>query len=208
MHVGQGKDLNVWADQLIDIESRLASESDAPEQLYLSKATALSRPIDELHSLVPSIDWTKYFSVAINNSPDSVSIRTPKYLQKLEEILLVERRAVIHSYLTWHVLLSFANEIPMEARFAIRNINGNLVFEEENLCETQTTSNFGSLISHYFPSVDQQFDESLQLLLHSIKRTFALSLANIGWMDRPTIGYAIRKVSIDKEKKNDRVITV
>jgi predicted metalloendopeptidase len=200
VHVSQGIDLDVWADQLVGIESRLANVSEAPEQLYLSKGTALPRPIDDIHSLVPSMDWTKYFGVAINNSPEYVSIRTPDYLQRLEEILLVEKRAVIHSYLTWHVLLTFANEIPMEARFAIRNIHGDLVFEEHNLCETQTASLFSSLIGYYFPTVDQQLDEWLQQIFHDIKRTFALSLSRIGWMDRPSIGYAIRKVSNDKKK--------
>ncbi|KAI8578735.1 hypothetical protein K450DRAFT_245263 [Umbelopsis ramanniana AG] len=194
VHVGQGIDLAVWADQLVGIESRLANVSEAPEQLYLSKATALPRPIEDINSLVPSMDWQKYFGVAINNSPEYVSLGTPEYLQKLEEILLVEKRAVIHSYLTWHVLLTFANEMPMEARFAIRNIHGDIVFEENNLCETQTASLFSSLIGSHFPSVDEQLNELLQSIFHDIKVTFALSLSKIGWMDRPTIGYAIRKL--------------
>ncbi|KAI9289701.1 hypothetical protein BC943DRAFT_314969 [Umbelopsis sp. AD052] len=194
VHLGQDMDLDVWADQLVGIESRLANVSEAPEHVYVSKATALPRPIDDINSLVPSMDWAKYFGLAINNSPKYVSIRTPEYLQRLEEILLVEKRAVIHSYLTWHVLLTFANEIPMEARFAIRNIHGALVVEEQNLCETQTASLFSSLIGNYFPTVDEQLNELLQNIFRDIKRTFALSLSKLGWMDRLTIGYAIRKL--------------
>jgi predicted metalloendopeptidase len=191
----QGVDADQWANEITSLEMKLAVINESPDQLYASTVSKTLYSIHELDALIPSLDWAKYFGLATKNPDQVLYVRTPEYLKGLQDLLAVESSRTLHAYIVWHTLLSNSNEMPMEARNAIRAINRDLVYDEDEHCARKVNSVFGSLIGDYFPVVDQEGMQVMQQLFIDIKRTLARTLPKFGWIDRMTSGHAIRKVS-------------
>lgn len=191
----QRASVNEWVDQIALLETKLANISETPDQLYAETVSKPLYSVNELDSLVPLIDWPEYFGLAAPSAEGHVYVRTPDYFQGLQNVLVVQNSSVLHAYLTWHTLLAHSNAIPMEARKAIRAINRDLAYAEDELCERTIESVFGPLIGDYFPLVLPEGIQMMEQLFLDIKRALAKALPKFGWIDRMASGHAIQKVT-------------
>ena len=95
------------ADEILALETRLASASLAPAAAADPAATAHKVTFAQLSRLAPRFDWQRYFAEAGLPRID-VNVAEPAFVERVNQELKATPVMVWKAYLTWHLLESAA----------------------------------------------------------------------------------------------------
>lgn len=195
LHILGDDSLDHFAEQIVATETALASISKSSDELYIDSATKTRYNSSQLQTLASAINWPDYFASAIESkSIDWVYVQSADYLGNVQKLLSSGSLGDLKPYFAWHILLTHANQLPIEAVHTMRSVNNNLVEDDSESCLIQTNYVFGDLIGRYFPQANRDKVEFIEQLYTDIRSVLAKNMPKFGWMDRMVIGRAIYKV--------------
>ncbi len=158
-----------------------------------------------LKRLVPDFDWTSYLAAIGHPGLTTFSTTTPKYLERVAELLRETPIATWRAYLRWRLLSSMTADraVPralVDERFAFqsRNFTGAKAQEPRwKLCVQETDAALGQAIGHayvrrYFAGSAKE--KTLQLV-HDVERAMGRDIEGLTWMDPPTKAKAREKLA-------------
>ena len=189
------------ADQILALETRLASASLSPAAAADPAATAHILTFAELTRLAPRFDWAKYFAEAGLPRSD-VNVAEPAFLEQLNRELDATPVAVWKAYLTWHLLDSASPWLAKpfaEESFAFRDeyLGGASSMKPRAMrCVESTEALLGEPLGHkyaerYFsPAAKAKVQEMAHTLLVVLKD----DLGGVTWMSDATRREALAKI--------------
>lgn len=191
------------AVSVMDIETRLAHAMMTKEERRDPNKRYNKRSVEELTRIVPSINWSEYFSDIGVEKIDSVNINDITFLNEVERVLAKTSLENIKIYLRWHLLRSSApflnyQFVMEDFKFSTQYLRGidqlrprwKRVLDAENDILGEA---IGQLyVEEKFPPEAKQ---KAQEMVENIKLAFAERIKKLDWMSDSTKNKALRKLS-------------
>ncbi len=196
------------AADVLEIETRLAEVSRPradmrdPQKLYNKIDLA------GLKELAPNVQWSRYLTAIGYPDITQINVATPEFFEELDKMPADTDVAKVQSYLRWHVVDRFADQLSDDF------VNANFDFYGEKLrgqqeiqprwkrCVDATEAALGEVIGKLY--VEAKFagsskDVALEMI-DDIFGAFESGLPSLEWMDDTTRGRAMEKVGTLNQK--------
>jgi predicted metalloendopeptidase len=191
------------AADVLAFETELARASRSAQEMRDWERLYNKIDISGLSELTPGLPWKK-FMVGIGY-PDvrDISVATPEFFERVEELARETPKGVLQTYLRWHVAVGLAGVLSSDF------VNANFEFYGQKLqgqkeieprwkrCVDATQGALGEVIGRVF--VKERFGggskEVATEMIHDIESAFEKNLPDLTWMDDTTRGRAKDKVA-------------
>jgi predicted metalloendopeptidase len=196
------------AVEVMQVEARLARASRPREEMR--DPEKLYNPMDlaRLVEFTPGIDWKAYLAAIGYPGIEDFNIATPEFFQELDAMAAETEVAKLQTYLRWHVVDTFADQLSSEF------VNANFEFYGQKLsgqqeiqprwkrCVAATEGALGEVIGKLY--VEAKFpgssrDVALEMI-GDIFDAFEGALPELDWMDDTTRARAMEKVAALNKK--------
>jgi len=163
---------------------------------------------EELHALVPSIDWKQYF--ALNSFPEfkQINVDQPEFFKQVQNLLKTENIATWRTYLRWQLLRSRAPYLSSAF------VNENFAFYRKYLrgaaelaprwkrCVQYTDHNLGDALGEEFVRRTFTADTKQRTLrmTQQIEDAMEQEIKQLPWMTDPTKQQALVKLKAIRNK--------
>jgi predicted metalloendopeptidase len=150
----------------------------------------------------PSFPWDDYFKGL--GAPDlkDISVTAPAFLEGMNKLIDETKPAAWKSYLTFHVLNAYANQLPksfVEARFAfISTLTGQKELQPRwRRCVASTDAALGELVGQAFVKSKFGADakKAAEEMAIGVAGAFGENLETLDWMDAQTKAKAREKLT-------------
>ncbi|MEO9146910.1 MAG: M13 family metallopeptidase [Ginsengibacter sp.] len=195
------------ASAMMAFETRLAKVSRSLADLRDPYSNYHKMAISDLKNLSSAIDWKKFLTEVGVTKIDSVIVGQPEFFKSLDATLRSVSINDLKNYLTYHLVNSFANELPEkygEESFKYgqlfsgakeRKPRWKRVMQEEN-------SVMGELLGQLY--VKKYFDETAKQryvkMAEAIRSAYKDRIEKLSWMSDSTKQKAIVKLDAIKKK--------
>jgi putative endopeptidase len=192
------------AETILALETRMAEQNMRKEDFRDWAANYNKVNSDELPALIPSVDWTGYWSEqGYSEPPAYVVALTIDYLRALETILIDTPLETWKTYLRWSVLNGAASRLTTaldEQNFAFygRTLSGT---EEQEApwkrAVNLVNNNLGEIVGkvyvkeHFPPEAKARMTE----LVANLIEAYRVSITELDWMGEETKKEALDKLS-------------
>ena len=187
---------------VLNIETQLAKVSKTRLERRDPNTNFNKMSIDELTTLSPQFNWTKYFiEIGITN-PGEINVSQTDFFKGVGFIMVNNSIADWQTYLTWNLLDSYANYLNSDF------VNQNFEFYGKVLSGTQeiqprwkrvlnnTSGRLGEAIGQLY--VEKHFPpeskERMLLLVENLRLSFADRINELQWMSADTKIKALEKL--------------
>ena len=195
------QDPAVKAQQILDLETRMAEAHWARAKLRERDLTYNLRSLEDLQKLAPGFPWHEMLSAAGLGDRKELNIAEPDAVEKLGTIFTSVPVEVWRNYLEAHFLDEFAGVLPQEFDqesfdFFGRKLNGQTQQRERwKRAVAEVNDGLGEAVGQlyvkeYFPPAAKA--QVLELVNH-LRQAYAAHLTNVPWMTPAT-----RKVAEEK----------
>ncbi len=96
------------SSSVLHIETELARASLTRVQRRDPHNTYHIMTVDELHGLVPSVDWANYFLLQGAGRVESVNVAQPEFMKAVQNELMTESIPALRAYLSYHAITAAA----------------------------------------------------------------------------------------------------
>lgn len=199
----EGDEAAKVADQIYDLEKRLAKSMLTKEERRNTPLLYNKRSIDDLSKHMPSFDWAKYFEGIGAGGLDTVILTQPKHLEALDKEIASTSPELWKNYLRWQMINGLANYLSSDIEKADFEFYGKILQGTPEMRPRWervlgTTNNvvgeaLGQLyVSEYFPPEAKADAEEL---VANILKAFEGRIKNLTWMTPETKEKALEKLS-------------
>ncbi len=196
------KDGKAAAKTVMAIETSLAKASFDNVTLRDPKQTDHTMTVVELQKLSPSFDWTGYLTAA-KIPLIKLNVTEPKFIKEFEARLRGTSIADWKTYLSWHVISSFANALSqsfIEESFAFNEkfLNGTQELKPRwKRCAEVIDGSLGDALGQkyvekYFPPVAKQ---RMKALVDNVLAAMKDTIDKLDWMSAATKAKALEKLA-------------
>ena len=181
------------AQNVMQLETELARASKTRVEQRDPEGMYNKMDVDELTKLAPRFPWQGYFADLGAPSVAEVNVGTPRFVEKMNELVAKTKPAVWRDYLTWHLLDSTAMTLPeafVNESFQMEaTLSGQKEIRERwKRCIRSTDFALGDLLAQ--PYIAMRFaggsKEAAEKMVHAIGEVFEKELNELGWMDPET----------------------
>ncbi len=196
------------AERVLAVETRLAevsrprAEMRDPDKLYNKIDLA------GLKELSPSLDWDAYLAAIGYPKITQINVATPEFFEELEKVALDTDGEILQTYLRWHVVDRFADQLPDAFADANFEFYGQKLRGQQEIqprwkrCVSATEDALGEVIGKLY--VAEKFAGSSKEvaleMIGDIFTAFESGLPELAWMDDTTRGRAMEKVATLNQK--------
>ena len=190
------------ADNVMEIETRLAEASMTREEMRNPAATYNPMPIDKLATEYPNIDIKRFFALHGITDIDKIIVGQPKYFAVVDKIMGEASEQALHDYLTAGYISSAANYLSddfIAAEFRLsKAISG---VEEPKPRWKRSLGVVNSLLGEavgelyvekYFPESSK---EKMLDLVGNLHKALGQHIENLSWMSDATKARALEKLA-------------
>ncbi len=190
------------AAEVVAFETELAKVSRPAQDMRDLERLYNKIDVGGLSTLTPGLSWKKFFAGIGYPDLRDISVATPEFFERLEDLAKETPKGVLQTYLRWNVVNGFADELPsafVNANFEFygKQLQGQKEIEPRwKRCVDATQGALGEILGRVF--VKERFaGGSKQVateMIHDIESAFEKNLPNLAWMDDTTRGRAREKV--------------
>lgn len=190
------------AERILAFETRMAEAKLTKEESRNPLNTYNPRTIAEISEMVPSVDWSGYFSGIGAGAPDTVIVSQPAYMERLEEIFAEGEVDEWKNYLRWTLLNTSASVLSEEVERAdwefysmeLRGAKEQRPLEERALSTLNGT--IGEALGKLY--VDEKFPPEAKAkaekMVSNVLEAYKKRIRNLDWMAEETQDKAIAKI--------------
>jgi len=186
---------------ILELERRLAEASLPAEKLRDLQLTLNRHRVDDLDVLMPQFGLTGYLR-SLGVTLETVNIDNADFFSILDEVLSGTRVEVIRSYLTWHLIRSYAPALPTRFEeeafdFYNRKIGGQQQPRERwTRVLSAAASDIGEQVAKLY--VDEVFSPEAKArcehMVDDLIAAMGRSVRDLDWMTEETKQEALTKV--------------
>ncbi|XP_058797327.1 neprilysin-4-like isoform X2 [Phymastichus coffea] len=198
------KSASLHAEELVRFEIQLANITLSPSERRNSSELYRRMRLDELHALIPEIDWHRYLSLVLDRPvglSEPVMVFATEYLQNLVKLLSRTPPRIVANYLLWRFVRHRVNNLDDRFQEAKQTFYYILLGREKapsrwKNCVAQVNWNMGVAVGSIF--VRKYFDETSKndtlFMTREIQNAFHELLNQSPWLDTTTKRLASEKV--------------
>ncbi|MCG8417369.1 MAG: M13 family metallopeptidase [Proteobacteria bacterium] len=156
-----------------------------------------------LTELARGFDWDAYFVALGRPDLQAISVTTPQYFKRLDELLRWTKPSVWSHYLQWHVLSSMASALAekyVDEDFALRRrLTGQPAQKpRRKRCIRATDRAIGELLGKRYVAdhFSAHSKAAAETIVREIARAFAVEVGGLSWMKAETKTQALRKLTL------------
>lgn len=193
------------ADDVMEIENRLALASLTPIESRNIPALYNPMTVDGLQEISPSIDWQNYLNrVSVDMSKvDTLIVLQPKFMREVAATMEEVDLSKIKSYLMWNVLNRAANFLNNEMvatsfDFYGKTIRGTEQMRPRSERVLATTNGvIGEAIGKVYvaETFPPEAKESAEQMVANLMKAFDARIKNLEWMSEETKEQALKKLN-------------
>ncbi|KAJ1554843.1 Peptidase M13 [Nowakowskiella sp. JEL0078] len=211
-----GRDWNVAAQDVVDVETKLASIQMTPEELENPSVRYHPMKISELQLLCPHINWLSHFNLVFPSedfpkviSPETVVVvNSDNYFGNLSSILVDLKHEAVENYIAWMSISSYAKYTNKEIRQISKKLGlklgtaATLDPPRWKTCINEMDSNVGYGAGKWFVNAVFSGDSktAAEKTIQAIKNSMIKRVPDIDWIDKSTGDLAISKIKSLKPK--------
>ncbi len=190
------------AADVLAFETELAKVSRPAQDMRDFERLYNKIDISGLSTLTPGLSWKKFMTGIGYADLRDISVATPEFFERLEDLAKETPKGALQTYLRWNVVNGLADELPsgfVNANFDFygKQLQGQQEIEPRwKRCVDSTQAALGEILGRVF--VKERFaGGSKQVateMIHDIESAFEKNLPNLAWMDDTTRGRAREKV--------------
>ncbi len=195
------------AKVILEIETLIAKASKSQAELRDPDAIYHVMSLKQLHQMTPHFSWSSYWQALDLSTVSSMNVETPQFMEVIDNMLVKFPLDAWRVYLKWHVLSTFADDLPApfeEASFkmfqALKGLKAQPPRWKRVLREESNSLGFamGELyIKKYAKeSVKRQVIE----MTENIYKVFQEELKTLYWMSPETRKAALQKLLLMKKR--------
>lgn len=199
--------------ETLQFETTLASYCLPREERRNISSLYNKMNIAEIEKLAPNIKWSKYFGALLGTNvtaSDEIIVNVPKFLTKLDALLLTTDKRLLANYMLWRVVLQSFSMLGKRWRELAQEFNTVVTGQAREeprweQCISSVTGSLGIALSSLYVRnhfKGQSKEKALEMVGY-IHREFLKILHDVDWMDdrtkqrardkamaiRPYIGY-------------------
>lgn len=191
--------------EIVDFETELARITSSPEERTNVSVLYNKISIEELHNVIPQIDWSRYLSIvqerSVNRS-EVVVMFAMEYMKQLVTLLGKTDAKTISNYLMWRFVRHRVNNLDDRFQDAKQKFYFVLFGREQSpprwkSCVNQVNANMGMAVGAMF--VRRYFDENSKKdtlgMTYELQQSFRELLNTTEWLDEHTRHLAELKVN-------------
>ncbi len=196
------------AAQVLAFETELAKVSRPRQEMRDLERLYNKLDIGGLQELTPKLPWKSYLAGTGYPEIQDISVATPEFFERLQELLDETDPAVLQTYVRWHVVketapLLSSGFVDAAFEFFRRKLAGQQEIQPRwKRCGRATESALGESVGRLY--VDLLFSgsskEVASEMIHDIEVAFEGNLPGLAWMDDDTRGRAMQKVGTLQNK--------
>jgi putative endopeptidase len=190
------------ADQIMDLETRMAKASKPPVELRNPLKNYHIMTVEKLHREAPNISWQQIFT-QLDVDIDTVQVGQPAFYQTLSQLVQSTPVSVWKNYLQFHLVSSYASWLSSpfaKANFDFyhRLLNGQKEPQKRwkrasSLVDHTLGDALGQLyVERYFPPKDKKY---MNNLVDNLQATLRQRLKHEPWMSDSTRAKAVTKLN-------------
>ncbi|MEM6414716.1 MAG: M13 family metallopeptidase [Pseudomonadota bacterium] len=190
------------ADRVIELESSIANAHWTPEKRRNRDLTYNLKTLEELQEFAPGFPWAMAFAKIGLEAQGEFVLREDDALQKLSALFTVTDIDVWKDYLTFHLINSAADVLPLafdQAKFEFYGTQLRGTPKQKERWKRGVAAVNASLgeavgqiyVDRYFPASSK---ENMQTLVENLKRSMKQRLSAINWMGEETKQEAFKKL--------------
>jgi putative endopeptidase len=155
-----------------------------------------------LAALTPRFAWDGYFQALGRPDVAAVSVTTPAYFERLDQLLATTPAATWRHYLTWQIIHQSADSLPrafVDEHFAL--VSGLTGQAEQKprwkRCVEATDGALGEALGQRFVAVHfpGESKSAAERMVHEITAAFTAEVARLSWMSEATKAQAAAKLA-------------
>lgn len=201
------EEASAHAKRVLEIETQIAQASKPQSELRNPEAVYHLLSLKELSQMTPHFSWSAYFKALELKDISHVNIETPSFMTAEDQLWKTVAIEDWRLYLKWHLLASFANELPAsfeDATFkmsqVLRGVKTQLPRWKRVLRQEENSLGFaiGELyIQHYAKESSRR---QVMEMTENIYNVFQNELKNLHWMSQETRKAALAKLQLMKKR--------
>ncbi|MFT6855444.1 MAG: putative endopeptidase [Cyclobacteriaceae bacterium] len=193
------------ADQVMNLETRLAEASLTPIERRNRLALYNPKTFEELQDLAPVFDWKAYFK-SVNadiTKVDSIIVRQPKFLTEMNSIVASLPMSDIQAYLKWNVVNQAANYLNNDIVQANFDFYSKIIRGTEKMKPrwdrvlVSTNSVIGEAIGKVYvaETFPPEAKANAEEMVGNLIKAFDQRIRNLEWMSEDTKTEALKKLN-------------
>ncbi|MCP4458557.1 MAG: M13 family metallopeptidase [Cytophagales bacterium] len=201
---GATGDASDMANQVMEIENRLALASLTPIEARNIPALYNPMGVDGLQNLSPVIDWTKYMAdVGIDLvKVDTLIVTQPKFVTEVNNVLTELSIDIIKSYLKWNVINRASNFLNNEVVKANFDFYGKTLRGTEEMRPRwervlgSTNGVIGEAIGKVYvaETFPPEAKNKAEEMVKNLMKAFDARIKNLEWMSDSSKTQALKKL--------------
>lgn len=198
-------DAAAMADNVMEIENRLALASLTPIEARNIPALYNPMTVEGLQQLSPAINWNTYLNdIGLDaSSIDTLIVMQPKFLQEVSKTIQEVEMDKIKDYLTWNVVNQAANFLNNEMVQANFDFYGKVIRGTEQMRPRQervlsaTNGVIGEAIGKVYvaETFPPEAKASAEEMVGNLMKAFDKRIRNLEWMSDSTKEQALKKLN-------------
>jgi endothelin-converting enzyme len=211
----KGIEWSKLADDITELEKKLAGISWNNEQLSDPIATYNPTSFDKLQSYSKVVPWKSLFEKLMKRNnvqlplPEIIVVITPSYFEKLDSILQATSPDVINYYVLWHAILEHMDLVDKKTQTALEEFRS-VVFgmtpgarpPRDDTCLRVVDNAVGFAAGRWY--IATQFSGSARndakQMIEGVVNAYSSRFSEITWLDAKTKAAAIEKAkSLDRK---------
>ena len=195
----------IMADDVMEIENRLALASLTPIEARNISALYNPMTVGGLQELSPAINWETYLNeVGVDMTKvDTLIVLQPKYMKEVTATANEVGMSKIKNYLTWNVVNQAANFLNNEMEQANFDFYGKTIRETEQLRPRServlatTNGVIGEAIGKVYvaETFPPEAKTSAEQMVANLMKAFDKRIRNLEWMSEETKEQALKKLN-------------
>jgi predicted metalloendopeptidase len=189
------------AGVVMKLETALAKASMKREEMRDPKKLYNRLERAGLKKAAPSIDWDAYLDALGAKDVQPINVAQPEFVKALDKLTKSAPIGEWKTYLRWHVVRNFANQLPqrfVDEAFHMRSIlRGQAKIQPRwKRCVNAVDSGMGEALGQGFvkATLGAEGKDAVKGLVQSIEHAMAANLKGLAWMDDTTRGRAVEKL--------------
>ncbi|UZJ51760.1 hypothetical protein CBS101457_001080 [Exobasidium rhododendri] len=189
--------LRKLAKLIVEFEKDLAKITPDNEDLEDPLLTYNPIKISSLSYSFTSIDWSEYMKLLAIRSPESVIVKSPKFMKSLDSLVSRTKTEVLVGYFAWSVLrvtgLQLGPNVPLRGPIdsldrRSKGVEPDAKEDRAGLCLDSLNSHLGFLAGRFFvkEAFSPQAKKVAENIIAAIIVAFKERLPELDWLDSKT----------------------
>jgi predicted metalloendopeptidase len=191
------------AADVLAFETELAKASRPAQEMRDFERLYNKIDLEGLNKLTPGLPWTKFMEGIGYPGLHDISVATPEFFERVEDLAKETPKETLQTYLRWNVINGFANALSSDFVNASFEFYGKKLQGQQEIeprwkrCVNATQAALGEVLGRVFVKARFAGDSKKVAteMIHDIEAAFEGSLPSLAWMDDTTRAGAKEKVA-------------